>query len=38
LVLSGVVSSFYMKQIAQTVVMQLEAVHGVENRVEVLKR
>lgn len=35
LVLSGVVSSFYLKQIAQTVVMQLEAAHGVENRVEV---
>jgi hypothetical protein len=35
---SGVVPSFYMKQIAQTVILRLESVNGLENRVEVQQR
>lgn len=34
--LSGVVSSFYHKQVAQAVVLRLNAVNRVENRVEVV--
>lgn len=34
--LSGVVSSFYHKQVAQAVVLRLDAVNRVENRVEVV--
>ncbi len=34
-VLSGVVSSFYLKQVAQAVVQRLELADRIENRVEV---
>jgi osmotically-inducible protein OsmY len=33
--ISGTVSSFYLKQLAQAAVMQLDAVDGVRNLVEV---
>ena len=34
-VLSGVVPSFHMKQMAQTIVMKLDDVSGIENRLRV---
>lgn len=34
-ILSGIVPSFYMKQIAQTVVMKIDGVNGIENRLRV---
>lgn len=37
-VLSGRVTSYYQKQIAQTVVMKLDAVKEVENRLQVKSR
>jgi osmotically-inducible protein OsmY len=33
--LSGVVSSYYLKQVAQEVVLQLELVHSIHNSVQV---
>ena len=35
-ILSGVVSSFYLKQMAQALVQRLDAIKGVQNRVKVL--
>ena len=38
LTLRGCVPSYYLKQIAQTVVMQLDGVEQVDNRIEVTYR
>jgi len=35
-VLSGVVSSFYLKQMAQALVLKLDASKGVQNQIKVL--
>lgn len=35
IILRGVVSSFYLKQVAQTIAVKIPGVHGVENRIVV---
>jgi hypothetical protein len=35
-ILSGVVSSFYLKQMAQALVQRMDTIKGVQNRIKVL--